>query len=154
MAHSCPSITISSVIASIPYNYIATVPELTIMLQCQIKYLLKQKRHSRATPALITISDAFRSNPVSLICFNLEHRMAIKNQKHSCHRFGRPRFNEPPPPLRLVPEIFDHKVAEASLMPPKLGLTGRRENCRAPRLTCLRSPLAWGGTFPRGGSGP
>ena len=47
-------------------------------------------------------------------------------------------------------EIFDHKVAEASLTPPKLGLTGRRENGRAPRLTCLRSPLARGGTFPRG----
>ena len=77
--------------------------------------------------------------------------MAIKNQKHSCHRFGRPRFNEPPPHLSdFVAEIFDRKVAEASLTPPKLGLTGRRENGRAPRLTCLRSPLAWDGTFPRG----
>src|SRR5262249_11548438 len=64
---------------------------------------------------------------------------------------GPPRVNEPPPHLSdVVAEIFDRKVAEASLTPPKLGLTGRRENGRAPRLTCLRSRLAWDGTFPRG----
>src|SRR6516225_7830550 len=39
MAQSCPSITISSVIASIPYSYIATILELTTTLQRQIKYL-------------------------------------------------------------------------------------------------------------------
>src|SRR5262249_20259329 len=99
MAHSCPSITISSVIASIPYNYIATVPELTIMLQCQIKYLLKANTAFASDPRTHHHLRCFPLKSGVLICFNLEHRMAIKNQKHSCHRFGRPRFNESPPHL-------------------------------------------------------
>src|SRR5215471_662700 len=96
MAQSCPSITISSVIASIPYSYIATILELTTTLQRQIKYLPKAKTAFASDARTHHHLRCFPLKSGVLTCFNLEHRMAIKNQKHYRHRLGRPRFNEPP----------------------------------------------------------
>jgi len=51
-----------------------------------------------------------------------------------------------------VAEIFDRKVAEASLTPPKLGLTGRREERTgsATDMFALTAGLGW--NFSSGGS--
>src|SRR5262245_50560606 len=109
MAHSCPSITISSVIASIPYSYIATILELTPTLQRQIKCLPKAKT-------------AFASDARThhhLRCFPLKIRRPAMLQfgapdgnqesKHYRHRLGWPRFNEPLPftSSTLWTKIFD-----------------------------------------------
>jgi len=115
------------------------------MLQCQIKYLLKANTAFASDARTHQYLRCFPLKSGVLICFNLEHRMAIKNQKHSCHRFGGPRFNEPPPHLSdLWPRFLTTKWLRHRWRRPSLDWRSQRERTgSATDMFALTVGLGW-----------